>query len=388
MHLNPYTLELQFVDSIAEIGAEVWNGLSGTENPFGRYEFLWALETTGCTTKATGWQPHHVIVHANEQGRTYPAAVMPLYLKTNSYGEYVFDWSWANAYQSHGYDYYPKFVTAIPFTPSVGSRLFIKPEFTLQEITRLITARIQEKAAFIQASSWHVLFPLKEQFEALAQHGLMCRKGCQFRWHNKNYTDFNHFLESLNSRKRKNIRKERSRVKEAGVTFTRVEGAEIDADLWRRFYTYYQSTYMMRGMQGYLTLDFFKHVAIHMPEQLFMNVARVDGQDIAAALFFKNQTTLYGRYWGSKQDYQFLHFETCYYQGQDYAIEHGLTSFDSGAQGEHKIQRGFEPVLTYSNHWIAEPAFAQAIARFLEEEDQHIDQYQRAAGELLPFKQE
>lgn len=381
------TLELKFVDSIASIGAAAWNALAGTENPFTRYEFLWGLELTGCTTQGTGWQPHHVTVHAIEGDAKALIAVMPLYLKTNSYGEYVFDWAWANAYQSHGFHYYPKFVTAVPFTPSVGSRLFIQPGFPLAEIVTLITDKIAAKAESLQASSWHVLFPLKAQHDALATNGLMCRTGCQFHWYNKDYQDFEQFLENLNSRKRKNIRKERSKVSEAGVTFARIEGADIDPLMWRRFYSYYQSTYMMRGMQGYLTLEFFEYLTAHMPEQLFMNVAHSDGSAIAAALFFKNTSTLFGRYWGSKQDYQFLHFETCYYQGQDYAIEHGLQSFDSGAQGEHKIQRGFEPILTYSNHWIKEEGFAKAIQKFLQEEDKHIKQYRESAGELLPFKQ-
>ncbi len=380
------TLELNFVDSIANIGAADWNALSGTANPFTRYEFLWGLERSGCTTRATGWQPFHVTVHEAEGNSRTLVAVMPLYLKTNSYGEYVFDWSWANAYQSHGLHYYPKFVTAVPFTPSVGSRLFMRTGLDETRIVTLIRSGIEQQAGLLQASSWHVLFPLKEQYDTLAAAGLMCRTGCQFRWYNKDYQDFGHFLESLNSRKRKNIRKERSKVKEAGVTFTRIEGDNIDAAMWRRFYTYYQSTYMVRGMKGYLNLDFFEHLTKYMPDQIFINVARADGQDIAAALFFKNNSTLFGRYWGSKQDYQFLHFETCYYQGIDYAIEHQLQSFDSGAQGEHKIQRGFEPTLTYSNHWIKEERFAQAIKKFLDEEQKHISQYREEAGELLPFK--
>lgn len=381
-------LLLNFVDSIVDIGADDWNTLAGTENPFTRYEFLLGLELTGCTNEGTGWQPHHVIVRKRDGDNETPVAVMPLYLKTNSYGEYVFDWSWANAYQSHGLEYYPKFVTAVPFTPSVGSRIFVAPGIDASRVINLITEKIEEEAHNIRASSWHVLFPLRVQHDQFVANGLMSRMGCQFQWANRGYRDFEHFLESLNSRKRKNIRKERSKVSEAGVSFTRVEGADIDEKLWQRFYSFYQSTYMMRGMQGYLTLEFFRYLSETMPEQLFMNVARMGEKNIAAALFFKNSTTLYGRYWGSKQDYQFLHFETCYYQGQDYAIELGLKNFDSGAQGEHKIQRGFEPILTYSNHWIKEAAFAQAIAKFLEEEQQHIKQYRKSAGELLPFRQD
>lgn len=378
------TLKLSFSDSIATIGATTWNGLAGTDNPFTRYEFLWGLEQTGCTTTATGWQPHHVLV----QDGSEPVAVMPLYLKTNSYGEYVFDWSWANAYQSHGYRYYPKFVTAVPFTPSVGSRYFIRPGVEPGPVLALIRERIMSEAERIQGSSWHVLFPTPAQHDALADTGLLRRRGCQFHWHNKDYRDFEHFLEGLNSRKRKNIRKERERVAASGVTFDIVEGADIASERWQRFYDFYQSTYMMRGMQGYLTREFFEYLSQAMPEQVVMNVARQEGKDIAAALFFKSSTTLFGRYWGSLRDYQFLHFETCYYQGQDYAIAQGLKRFDSGAQGEHKIQRGFEPIPTYSNHWIKDAGFAAAIEKFLEEEAPHIDRYKEGAATLLPFRQD
>ena len=378
------TLKFSFSDSIATIGATTWNGLAGTDNPFTRYEFLWGLEQTGCTTTATGWQPHHVLV----QDGSEPVAVMPLYLKTNSYGEYVFDWSWANAYQSHGYRYYPKFVTAVPFTPSVGSRYFIRPGVEPGPVLALIRERIMSEAERIQGSSWHVLFPTPAQHDALADTGLLRRRGCQFHWHNKDYRDFEHFLEGLNSRKRKNIRKERERVAASGVTFDIVEGADIASERWQRFYDFYQSTYMMRGMQGYLTREFFEYLSQAMPEQVVMNVARQEGKDIAAALFFKSSTTLFGRYWGSLRDYQFLHFETCYYQGQDYAIAQGLKRFDSGAQGEHKIQRGFEPIPTYSNHWIKDAGFAAAIEKFLEEEAPHIDRYKEGAATLLPFRQD
>lgn len=378
------TLKFSFSDSIATIGATTWNGLAGTDNPFTRYEFLWGLEQTGCTTTATGWQPHHVLV----QDGSEPVAVMPLYLKTNSYGEYVFDWSWANAYQSHGYRYYPKFVTAVPFTPSVGSRYFIRPGVEPGPVLALIRERIMSEAERIQGSSWHVLFPTPAQHDALADTGLLRRRGCQFHWHNKDYRDFEHFLEGLNSRKRKNIRKERERVAASGVTFDIVEGADIASERWQRFYDFYQSTYMMRGMQGYLTREFFEYLSQAMPEQVVMNVARQEGKDIAAALFFKSSTTLFGRYWGSLRDYQFLHFETCYYQGQDYAIAQSLKRFDSGAQGEHKIQRGFEPIPTYSNHWIKDAGFAAAIENFLEEEAPHIDRYKEGAATLLPFRQD
>ena len=381
-------LQVKFVDSIAEIGQSQWNALTGIENPFTRYEFLWALEHTGCTSKRSGWQPHHAMVVKQDQPDDNTVAVIPLYLKTNSYGEYVFDWSWANAYQSYGMDYYPKFVTSAPFTPSYGKRLFIKQGEDQDAIVRLLKTAIEDKARFINASSWHVLFPTETEHQQLSGTGMLARNASQFHWFNRDYQNFEQFLEALNSRKRKNIRKERSKVAADGFSFRRIEGAAIDTTLWQDFYVFYQSTYMMRGMQGYLSQNFFIEISKAMPEQLFMVCAEQDGRVVAAALFFKNSETLFGRYWGSARDYQFLHFETCFYQGQDYAIEHRLKRFDSGAQGEHKIQRGFEPILTYSNHWIANQGFADAIENFLAEEKPQIKRYMEQARQLLPYKQE
>ncbi len=313
---------------------------------------------------------------------------MPLYLKTNSWGEYVFDWSWANAYKSHGFQYYPKFVTAVPFTPSPGQRIFTRDASSQSKILKLIADKIKEKAEFIGASSWHVLFPYEQEHQLLSELDIQPRIATQFHWHNKAYESFDDFLTKLTSRKRKSIRKERKHVSEQGITFRRTEGADISEQQWADFFLVYQSTYMMRGMQGYLELEFFLAIAEIMPEQLVMINAVQDNRDIAAALFFKNDTTLFGRYWGSRRDHQFLHFETCYYQGQEYAIEHQLKSFDSGAQGEHKIQRGFEPIITHSNHWIANQAFTEAITNFLNEERAHIKHYQEEAASLLPYKKE
>jgi predicted N-acyltransferase len=383
-------LDLKFVDSIATIGAEGWNSLAGIENPFTRYEFLWALEKTGCTTQATGWEPHHVAVYSGpaDDESSQLVAVMPLYQKTNSYGEYVFDWSWASAYQNYGLNYYPKFVSAVPFTPSHGTRLFTGNSVNRDDIAKLVFDELKNKAESIEASSWHILFPTEEESKLFETGGIPARTACQFHWFNRDYSSFDDFLATLNSRKRKNIRRERKKVAERGTRFETLNGADISPEHWNTFYQFYQSTYMMRGMQGYLSQDFFAELAQLMPEQLFM-IAALDGHKmIAAALFFRNNEKVFGRYWGSAQDYQFLHFETCYYQGQEYCIEHKLQSFDSGAQGEHKIQRGFEPITTYSNHWIANEGFSQAINKFLDEERSHIEQYQTEAATLLPFKKE
>ena len=380
-------LAVKFVDSIAEIGVDSWNSLSGTDNPFLRYEFFAALEQTGCTTRESGWQPSHILVTRSMPGLDPVVAIMPLYLKTNSWGEYVFDWSWANAYETHGLSYYPKFVTSIPFTPSYGKRLFLDPDYEAEPVLNLIHNAVQAKADYLQASSWHVLFPDAEQHKLFSKLGMLPRTACQFQWFNRGYTDFDDFLATLSSRKRKNLRKERKRVAEAGVEFTVCDGNEISETQWQSFYAFYQSTYLVRGMQGYLNLEFFLELARTMPDQLMMICAHIDNKPIAAALFFRSSDTLFGRYWGAAADYQFLHFETCYYRGQDYAIANKLGRFDSGAQGEHKIQRGFEPVLTYSNHWIANAEFGKAIASFLQEEDSYVARYREQAESLLPYRQ-
>ena len=380
-----------FLESLSLLGASKWNNLTGTENPFTRYEFLYELERTGCTTEVTGWQPYHLALYEGDPAsteKTSPLAVMPLYRKTNSWGEYVFDWSWANAYQSHGYDYYPKLVTAAPFTPSHGQRIFVADGQDQAAIMSVIVEKLIEKATSLDLSSWHVLFPQREENVSLTRLGLKSRIATQFHWYNRDYRSFTDFLEKLSSRKRKSIKRERRQIQEQGFQFLITEGSEISDQQWAEFYSFYQSTYLVRGMQGYLKESFFRGLAQSMPEQILMINARLAGKNTAAALFFKNSEKLFGRYWGSLADHQFLHFETCYYQGQEYAIANELQLFDSGAQGEHKIQRGFEPVLTYSNHWIGNEGFSLAIDRFLQEERVHVESYRDEARGLLPFRQE
>lgn len=381
-------LEIVFVNSIAKIGKQAWNGITGIENPFARYEFLWGLEETGCTTGEKGWAPYHVALYQRATTERELVALMPLYLKTNSYGEYVFDWSWASAYRGNGLNYYPKFVTAMPFTPSQGNRVFLKDPALAVPAIEIISSSIKKEAEAINASSWHVLFPSREEHNLLQRNGIEERTACQFHWFNKEYGCFDDFLQALNSRKRKNIKKERQVVIDQGIRFEIIDGGDILPHHWQKFYAFYQSTYQMRGMHGYLNLEFFRQLGRSMPEQLFFIQALLGDQCIAAALFFKNFQQLFGRYWGSARDFQFLHFETCFYQGQEYCIRNGLRSFDSGAQGEHKIQRGFEPVKTYSNHWIADERFAEAISEFLLEERQYIEHYIEAAKSRLPFRQD
>lgn len=387
--MNPYIYS--FVNSIEDIGVKAWNECAGTQSPFTRYEFLHALEITGCTTPATGWQPHHALVRLTATNMLI--AVVPVYLKTNSYGEYVFDWSWANAYQGNGLSYYPKLLTAVPFTPSVGFRILVCDSAQLEAVAEGLIPALQAEALRLKASSYHLLFPNPAERAAFEGSDLVERMGSQFHWHNRSYQDFDEFLATMTSRKRKSIRKEREATAAAGFEFRRTEGAAISAQQWADFSLFYHRTYLVRGQQGYLSQRFFERLGATMPEQLLLIEAinltgEEEGQVCAAALFFKNDTQLFGRYWGSTSDQSLLHFETCYYQGQDYCIEHGLRSFDSGAQGEHKIQRGFEPTPTYSLHWLAHDGFAAAVANFVEEERPHIENYIADAASLLPFRKD
>ncbi|HWK54024.1 MAG TPA: GNAT family N-acetyltransferase [Hyphomicrobiales bacterium] len=386
MTASPTPFTCRTLHSITEISATEWDALAGNGYPFLRHAFLLALEQSGCATAQTGWEGTHLLFSREDESA--PCAALPLYLKTHSMGEYVFDWSWADAYRRHGLDYYPKLISAAPFTPCAGPRLLTQDSALATALLPTVAAELKALARRTGASSWHVLFPEEAMSEALAEQGTLQRMGCQFQWFNRGYTSFEHYLQSFNSRKRKNLRKEREKVQAAGIRFEHVEGAAIDTALWRRFYRFYASTYHVRGREPYLNLAFFEQLGQSMPEQLLLVVALQEEEPIAGALFFKGSDTLYGRYWGCSTDAQFLHFETCYYQGIDYCIEHGLARIDSGAQGEHKIQRGFEPVPTWSNHWIARPDFRRAIAAFVQEEQQHVRGYLHHAADYLPFRKD
>ncbi|MDX1491318.1 MAG: GNAT family N-acetyltransferase [Pseudohongiellaceae bacterium] len=380
-------LRFAYCTSVSQIGAEAWNTLAEGAGPFLRYEFLSALEESACVSADTGWEPYHLAVWQDDgEGQERIAALMPLYKKHHSYGEYVFDWSWADAYHQSGLRYYPKLLTSIPFTPSYGTRVLVRESSQEQALLKAILIEVAAEAKRQGNSSWHILFPEKRVSDLLAREGAHQRQGTQFHWYNNSYESFDNFLESFTSRKRKNIKKERKSVSLSGISFDRLEGADITAEDWARFYHFYQRTYQVRGQQGYLNEAFFTRIGETMADSILLVVAKKDGQSIAAALSFKDDTRLYGRYWGCLEEYQFLHFETCYYQGIEYAIDKGLASFDSGAQGEHKIQRGFKPIITYSNHWIADPRFDAAIADYLLQERKHSGMYRESAEQLLPFK--
>lgn len=375
-------LELKIHTQISAIGRDCWNRLCGTDYPFLRYDFLHALEESASVSPKTGWQPLHLVVERQNQA----IAVMPLYLKTHSYGEYVFDWSWADAYQRHGLDYYPKLVTAIPFTPATGPRIGSNESTTT--LLPVFLNAIEQLAQRFDASSWHSLFIDSDLRQSMAASNLTLRLGTQYHWFNEAFDSFEHFLEKFASRKRKNIRRERQKVADHQISLRRIEGADITPELLDTFYAFYQNTYLKRGRTGYLTPAFFQLLHQTMPEQLLLVIAEKDGQPVAGALSLKSSSTLYGRYWGCKDDYDSLHFETCYYQGIEYCIEQGLKRFDPGAQGEHKIQRGFQPIETWSGHWIRHPGFAEAIDKAMEQERAAMRDQINELTRWLPFRKD
>lgn len=366
---------------MAEVSAADWDALAGTQpdsQPFLRHAYFAALEETGCVGTNSGWKPCHLTLW---EGGTLIAA-MPRYEKTHSYGEYVFDWAWADAYRRNGLEYYPKLLSSVPFTPVTGSRLLARDAYARQALIE--TALVQAQAS--GASSFHVLYPEPGEIEALASAGMQIRHGVQFHLQNPGWPDFEAFLESLARDKRKKIRQERRRVTEAGVGFVSLRGAEITPADWRFFARCYANTYYERGQTPYLNLAFFLRLAQTLGDNLLLFIARRDGQPIAAALNLCDDKALYGRYWGAVEHVPLLHFEACYYQGIEYAIRHGFQRFEGGAQGEHKLARGLLPVQTWSAHWLRDARFGDAIQRFLERERDGVALYVDELNEHTPFK--
>lgn len=370
--------------SIHDIPEADWNALCPGTYPFLRHGFLRALEDTGCTTTSTGWTPSHLTFW--QQDRL--VGVAPAWLKAHSMGEYVFDWAWADAYQRYGEAYYPKLLIAVPFTPCQGPRLLLSDTFRASLSPDRLHRLLDDVSTTLGAHSWHLLFPDASDQRLLAKPDSLHRLGCQFHWHNRGYHCFDDFLGELTSRKRKSIRKERRLVAESGITFRRYSGTDMPDHVLRAFYVFYQATYFKRGQRPYLNERFFRQLLSEMPDQCHIIMAQKGDTMIAGALFLSGNDTLFGRYWGSLEEYDFLHFETCYYQGIDLAIELGLSGFDAGAQGEHKLIRGFEPVITHSWHGIHHPGFRDAIHRFTLEEADHVQQYFDDACNALPFRQQ
>jgi len=366
---------LRVAESLAGVSAAQWNALAGG-NPFVQHAFLDALLESGCAAARTGWQPQFLLL---ERGGALVGA-LPLFVKTHSRGEYVFDWAWADAYARHGLEYYPKLLGAVPFTPVRGPRLL-----AADEAARAVLAKAALAAAR-EFSSLHVLFAPDDEAGLLQAQGMMLRRTVQFHWENAGYASFDEFLARMSHQRRKNIRQERRRVREAGVAFRWLRGAEIGEREWSFFHRCYARTYAEHGSRPYLSLDFFLRVGRDMPEHFLLVLAEREGRPIAAALDVIGGDTLYGRYWGALEYVPLMHFEACYYQAIEFAIAHGLRRFEGGAQGEHKLFRGLLPVETLSAHWLAHPRFAEAVEDYLSREARGIARYVNELNEHSPFK--
>lgn len=382
-------LKVEWLASIDAIAPARWDALLPNASPHLKYPFLThaflaALERSGAVSQRSGWLPQHLLLRRG----TDVIAALPLYLKSHSYGEYVFDWSWADAWQRSGLRYYPKLLCAIPFTPATGPRLLLAQGEDIDAALDALLRAIRTRIAHEDLSGFHLLFPDETLRACGVAHQLAERVGVQYHWFNRGFESFDDFLATFNSRKRKALRKERARVAEQELTLTVREGAQLDADDWQRFHHFYQLTYAKRsGHGGYLNAEFFREIGRTLRDQIVMVSAEWRGATVAAALNFKDANTLYGRYWGCTREFEFLHFEACYYQGIEYCIQQRLQRFDPGAQGEHKIQRGFEPVETFSLHWLEHPALRRAVVDFLARERVEVARHCAAASELLPFKQ-
>ncbi|WP_129139065.1 GNAT family N-acetyltransferase [Modicisalibacter coralii] len=373
---------IETLNAVEALPATAWNALVPADQPFLRHEFLHALEASGAVSPASGWTPRHLAVRLDG----VLVALLPRYLKDHSFGEYVFDWAWADAWERAGGDYYPKGLTAVPFTPVPGARLLMGDGAARREVM----AALGEHCCDATLSSWHLLFAEDAEIDdwLAVRPELLERAAVQFQWRDAGFGDFAGFLAAMSAKRRKEVRRERRRVAEQGLELVRLEGEAIDAAALEHFYRCYRITYYERGQQPYLSLDFFRRLRETMPEALLLVQAWHGARPVAAALCLQGSETLYGRYWGSEVEADCLHFEACYYQGIEHCLAKGLTRFDPGTQGEHKLSRGFAPRRLRSLHFIAHRGFRDAVARFCAEEREHVAAYARHAETRLPFRRD
>jgi predicted N-acyltransferase len=372
-------MSIKIVEAIADIPAAQWNELAGN-NPFLSHAYLCALQQSGCATPNTGWHAQFLTLWQDD----HLVGAMPLYFKTHSYGEFVFDWAWADAYQRHGLRYYPKLVGAVPFTPVAGARILAASPVLRSQLIHAALQLAQESGA----SSLHILFPDEHQALEMQQQGMMLRHGFQLHWRNPGYADFDEYLAAMRRDKRKKINKERRRVADAGISFEHVRGEDITAAQWDFFMHCYAHTHRQFNSPQPLNRDFFQRISASMPQNILLIVAIRCGKPIASALNFYNQDTLFGRSWGALEYHPALHFEACYYQAIEFCIANKIALFEGGAQGEHKLARGFLPTATWSAHWLAHPEFSHAVEDFLQREAGGVDQYIDELNDSSPFKQQ
>ena len=373
-------MEIKIYSTIDEIPTNQWNQLVQDNNPFLKHEFLNALERNACISQKLGYEPCHIAIFENQELK----AAMPLYKKYNSSGEFVFDYAWADAYQKSGIHYYPKLVSYIPYTPAIGQRFLCRADEEEKYIPLLLESSIQ-LAKKMGASSFHCLFPDGQTHELLKKQGLISRYDCQFYWHNADYPSFDDFLANLSSRKRKNIKRERRKVRDSGIQFRLLDGHTATEKDWEIFTGFYEKTHIEKYNIPKFNHDFFTEIAKTLADQIFLVMAERENISIAAALMYRSDTHLYGRHWGASEQFDGLHFETCYYLGIEYCIKEKLQCFEPGVQGEHKIARGFIPTRTASSHWIADPRFSNAIKRYCEQEESAVDKYIKGLEGKNPY---
>jgi uncharacterized protein len=368
--------------SIDELDARQWNSLAGNENPFLRHEFFAALERTQCVGPGTGWDPCFFTL-SDKAGL---AAAVPAFRKSHSYGEFVFDFAWAQAYARLGSRYYPKLTVAVPFTPATGPRLLVRSGLDYITVAKQLLTEMETYSASHSISSVHALFLDEAARDACEQTGWLIRRDCQFHWNNHGYDSFDAYLESFTAQKRKKARRERRRVAEAGIHFETRLGADLDEHTLDHAYAFHRDTFLRHGHEPYLTREFFTEIVRTMGDALMVKLAMHGRTPVAAAIFFWSPQALFGRYWGAAADYNSLHFETCYHQGIEFCIEHGIARFEPGTQGEHKVSRGFEPTLTWSAHFIAQRRFRDAIGEYLSREGASVDAYAEEVQAHVPYK--
>ncbi|MEJ0084300.1 MAG: peptidogalycan biosysnthesis protein [Pseudomonadota bacterium] len=368
--------------SITATDQHAWDALDAGGSPFLRHAFLAQLEATHCVGGNTGWQPAPITLY-DERGL---AAAAPAYVKAHSFGEFVFDFSWAQAYAQHGLAYYPKLVIGVPFTPASGARLLVRPGLDPAQMRGALIAAIREYAEANAFSSIHALFVDEADRAAFAGDGWLARHDVQFHWHNQQYRDFDHYLEGFTADKRKKAKRERRRVAEDGIVFETLLGTQLERKAVDEIYDLHRDTFLRHGHEPYLTRAFFRQLPATLGDRFMVKRARSGQETVAAAVFFWSQEALYGRYWGAAEQHHSLHFETCYHQGIDFCIERGIGRFEPGTQGEHKVSRGFVPANTWSMHWIVDARFREAIGDYLRREGAHVDRYAREIEAHVPYR--
>lgn len=378
------TLAIRTLQSISEISENVWNACLQTDHPFVTHQFLKALEDSGSATAEAGWMPYHLVLE--QDGAVL--GVAPMYVKGHSQGEYVFDHSWAHAYQRAGGSYYPKLQLSVPFSPVTGPRLLVPPGERQKQRKLMLLKGAQQVANQLNISSVHLTFLPDEERDLMAEAGYLVRTGEQFHWVNNDYSDFDDFLNQLSSRKRKAIRKERKGALENDLEFEILSGSDISEDHWNAFFNFYIDTGNRKWGSPYLTRAFFSQLGETLGEAVVLFMVKRAGRYIAGALNLKSTECLYGRYWGCIEDHRFLHFETCYYRAIDYAISHGISRVEAGAQGPHKLARGYLPTKTYSGHWMRDPGFHDAVGDFLVAESREVDAEIHYLEKRSPFRRE